>query len=99
MFFFWHWANTRKPQPFARKEAAVTLILCAKNAGTNHPFYFWRDRQGNEVDLLVDHGSHLQPIEIKSSQTMNPDYLKGLKKWMSLAQDQGNSPALVYGGD
>ena len=75
------------------------LLKMTLNAGTNRPFYFWRDRQGNEVDLLVDHGSHLQPIEIKSSQTMNPDYLKGLQKWMSLAQDQGNSPALVYGGD
>lgn len=29
MVFFWYWANTRKPQPFARKEAAVALILVA----------------------------------------------------------------------
>ena len=75
------------------------MLKMTMNAGANRSFYFWRDRQGNEVDLLMDQGSHLRPIEIKSSQTMNPEYLKGLQKWMGLAQDQGDAPTLVYGGD
>ena len=38
------------------------------------------------------------PIEIKSGQTLNRDFLTGLERWMDLAGDQAVSPALVYGG-
>jgi len=39
------------------------------------------------VDLLIDHGSHLSPLEIKSGQTINQDYFKGLAFWKKLAGD------------
>jgi hypothetical protein len=29
------------------------------------PFYFYRDRDGNEIDLLIEEGGTLYPIEIK----------------------------------
>lgn len=60
--------------------------------------YFWRDRSGNEVDLLIERGERLRPVEIKSGQTLNSDYFKGLRKWLDLAGSQAVDPALVYGG-
>lgn len=60
--------------------------------------YFWRDSNGNEVDLIADFGGKLMPIEIKSGQTLNRDFFTGLERWMTLAGGHGISPTLVYGG-
>lgn len=42
-------------------------------------FYFYRDVSGKEIDLVIQRGSDLIPIEIKSSKTFSPSYLDGLK--------------------
>jgi hypothetical protein len=51
------------------------------------------------VDLLVDHGNSLSPLEIKSGQTINRDYFKGLDFWQKLAGESAGKAWLVYGGD
>lgn len=63
--------------------------------------YFWRDNTGNEIDILLENGERLQPIEIKSGQTINRDYLAGLKKWNEIAKKDSASidvSCLIYGG-
>ncbi len=75
------------------------LLKARYNAGETSNLYFWRDRSGHEVDLLIDHGTHLSPLEIKSGQTINRDYFKGLEFWKNLAGDNGGKAWLVYGGD
>ena len=63
--------------------------------------FFWRDKTGNEIDVLLERGEQLQPIEIKSGQTMTQDYLSGLRKWSELAardKTAVNTPCLIYGG-
>ena len=57
------------------------------NRGMPGYLYFWRDRSGNEVDLLLEQGEKLKPIEIKSGKTLNVDYFNGLKKWLALAEN------------
>lgn len=61
--------------------------------------YFWRNNTGNEIDVLIEQGEKLQPVEIKSSQTFNPDFLNGLSTWASYAGGLSTKPTLVYGGD
>ena len=51
------------------------------------------------MGLLIDHGTHLSPLEIKSGQTINKDYFKGLKFWKNLAGETAGKAWLVYGGD
>jgi len=68
------------------------------NRGETARLYFWRDSNGNEVDLIVDAGTRLIPIEIKSGQTVNRDFFTGLKRWMEFAGDQADTPTLIYGG-
>lgn len=75
------------------------LLKTRYNAGETSNLYFWRDRSGHEVDLLIDHGTHLSPLEIKSGQTINKDYFKGLEFWKNLADDNAGKAWLVYGGD
>ncbi len=63
------------------------------------PLYFWRDRTGHEIDLLVEQGMALYPIEIKSGQTVGSDALTSLGWWSRTAgQDLANA-SLIYGGD
>jgi len=74
------------------------LVKTSFNKGERATFHFWRDSNGNEVDVIADAGTKLMPIEIKSGQTLNRDFFTGLERWMDLAGDQAISPVLVYGG-
>jgi len=69
------------------------------NRGEPPMFYFWRDSNGNEVDLLIESGGGLIPIEIKSGQTLNRDFFTGLERWNALAGSMARNPTLIYGGD
>ncbi|MFN0315986.1 MAG: ATP-binding protein [Burkholderiales bacterium] len=74
------------------------LVKTCLNRGERAAFHFWRNSNGNEVDVIYDAGTKLIPIEIKSGQTLNREFFTGLVRWMAIAGHQAVSPALVYGG-
>ena len=74
------------------------LIKSQLNRGERPAFYFWRDSNGNEIDLIIEQGTSLVPIEIKSGKTLTRDSFAGLDKWRTLAGDKAMKPTLVYGG-
>jgi uncharacterized protein len=63
------------------------------------PIFFWRDRTGHEVDLLIEEAGRLSPVEIKSGNTLSSDMLDGLLWWAKLADLPPDAGTLVYGGD
>ena len=48
------------------------------NRGETHNLYFWRDSNGSEIDLLIKQSGQIQPVEIKSGQTIIQGYF-GIK--------------------
>lgn len=74
------------------------LIKNRLNQMANTNFFFWRDSNGNEIDLIADYSGKMMPIEIKSGKTLNRDFFSGLDRWTALAGDRAFAPALVYGG-
>lgn len=75
-------------------------ILKTQYANGDTPsLYFWRDNIGLEIDLIIDRGQTLIPVEIKAGQTVNPDFLKNLEKWKTLAGEVAQTAFLVYGGE
>ncbi len=53
--------------------AAVSeVVKTLAHRGPSNPVYFWRRTAGTEVDLLVDTGAGLVPIEVKLSATPRP---------------------------
>ena len=60
---------------------------------------FYRDRAGNEVDVVVDNGNALLPVEIKSSQTASPEFTKSLRYFGALFPDQVRKSLVVYDGN
>lgn len=73
------------------------------NAGLRETLYFWRDNIGTEVDLILERGTSMAAVEIKSGITVASDAFGNLKKWQKYAAERGDYSAiylgLVYGGD
>lgn len=68
------------------------------NRGERPNLHFWRDSNGVEVDILIEQGGRITPVEIKSGKTINAEFFSGLKKWGSLAGVMAINPTLIYGG-
>lgn len=58
--------------------------------------YFWRDRTGHEVDCLLETGTTVRAIEVKSSETIQREYYKGIGYWQKISGHQ--DAFLIYGG-
>ncbi|MFA6526959.1 MAG: DUF4143 domain-containing protein, partial [Candidatus Babeliales bacterium] len=68
--------------------------------GTKAPLYFWRDKNGYiEIDCLVNMGSKLVPIEVKSGQTIMTSFFDSLSKWNATAEADPENGYVIYGGD
>jgi len=50
------------------------------------------------VDVLIDQGKTLLPIEIKSGQTIAADFFEGLHTFSALAGSTVETAALIFGG-
>ncbi|MEI6208864.1 MAG: ATP-binding protein [Desulfuromonadales bacterium] len=74
------------------------LIKSRLNKGERPQMYFWRDSNGNEIDVIVEQSNHLMPIEIKSGKTVTRESFAGLNKWRDLAGGVVMEPTLIYGG-
>lgn len=58
------------------------------NQGIEPPLYFWRDAKGHEIDLVIDEGNYLYPIEIKSSYTPNTNFFNNSAYFIALQKSQ-----------
>lgn len=68
------------------------------NQGKDPQMYFYRDSNGNEVDLLIKCGSSYSCYEIKSSSTFHPDFTKGLLRFSTSFPDLTNDLSVIYSG-
>jgi hypothetical protein len=77
---------------------AAELLKAKHHAGAGGELYFWRDKSGHELDLLVEAGPRRIPIEVKSGQTVQPDFFRSLDYWRRLSKtaERGH---LIHAGD
>lgn len=68
------------------------------NKGLLSNLYFWRDSQGHEVDMLIESGDNITPVEIKSGQTITSDFMAGLQYYRDLSK-QSEQAWLIYAGE
>lgn len=64
-------------------ETAVVneVVRTLNHRGIDPQIYFWRTATGTEVDLVVDTGVNLIPIEVKLSTTPNQSMAKGIESF------------------
>jgi uncharacterized protein len=89
------------PMGAAIFETAVLteIVKTIADRGEEPRLHFWRTSAGLEVDLLVDTGSTLIPIEVKLSSTPLPPMASGIR---ALREDLGSKVGpgyVVHGGD
>jgi hypothetical protein len=76
----------------------LTEILKA-HLNRRHPpnLYFWRDSNGHEIDVLVELGEQLLPIECKSGETVAGDWFAPIERFLDSCGQK--SAWIVHGGE
>ncbi len=75
----------------------VTEFLKSRtNAGLPINLFYWRDKTGHEIDLILAEGEEVFPIEIKSGLTISSHYFKHLSYFKKLAGLR--SASVLYAG-
>lgn len=73
------------------------LHKLAGHQGRLTTFHFWRDSKGSEIDLLLEDGGRLTPLEIKSGRTVHAELFSGLASWSKLSAAPGG--ILIHAGE
>ncbi|WP_262249603.1 ATP-binding protein [Parapedobacter soli] len=73
------------------------LVKKRTNTGREINLFYWRDKTGREVDVVIDEVDNLIPVEIKSGKTVHAEFFKNLTYWMGLSGMQKGF--VIYGGD
>ena len=89
---------------FARGAIFENLIITelmkqSYHSGNEPSLYFWRDHKGKEIDLILEDGTSLIPVEIKSGSTKKGDYFSGLDYWNKLSGNSPDNSYVIYGGN
>ncbi|MCF7799889.1 ATP-binding protein [Candidatus Babeliales bacterium] len=68
------------------------------NLNQKPSLYFWRDHQGNEIDVILEQALNLIPIEIKAGKTINMDVFKHFLYLKNIENFPVNKKFVIYGG-
>ena len=75
------------------------LLKAQTNRGIKPSLHFLRDKEGHEIDALIETGPNsFQAVEIKSGETIASDFFSGLDYWRTTLPHQSLTPWLIYGG-
>ena len=82
-------------------ETAVLLeiVKAFVNRGEEPQIHFWRTSAGVEVDLVVEAGGKLIPIEIKLSATPRPAMASGIRAFQEDLGEKAGPGLVVHPGD
>ena len=69
------------------------------NQNKGYSFYFWRNNHKKEIDLVVDAGSKVEALEIKSSATFRKQYLSTLQYWSEISGVPFENLSLIFDGE
>jgi predicted AAA+ superfamily ATPase len=75
----------------------VDLMKHHYNRARQPRFYYFRENNNHEIDLLMEDGPRLLPIEIKSSETASSHLIKNLE-WYQKHNSLVDESYLVYAG-
>jgi predicted AAA+ superfamily ATPase len=77
---------------------ASEILKHRLNRGRAGRLYYFRDNSGHEVDLILDEGRRVIPVESQVGQTVVGDSLRGLAYYAKLSPVSGRQGRLIYGG-
>lgn len=80
-------------------ESFVMSEVIKKQVNEDNDFrlYYWRDKTGREVDIILDTPLETIPVEIKSGKTIQQEFFKNVRYWMKLSGVKNGK--VIYAGD
>ncbi|MBI4558928.1 MAG: ATP-binding protein [Candidatus Hydrogenedentes bacterium] len=89
------------PMSGAILETAVVaeVVRSLVHQGDQPDVYFWRTAAGAEIDLVVDSGARLIPIEVKLSATPHPRMAEGIHAFRGVVKREADPGYVVHPGD
>ncbi len=67
------------------------------NTGLNVRLFYWRDKTGREIDLILERGNKIVPVEIKATKTVHNEFFKNIRYWKKLTGYKIGK--VIYAGD
>jgi predicted AAA+ superfamily ATPase len=83
-------------------ETFAVMEICKRHwyAGSDAHFWFFRDGEGREVDLLLEREGRLHPIEVKrATMVRERDVRPGMRAFRAAAGASAGTGAVLYGGE
>ena len=78
----------------------LTICRMASCLEAPHSFFHYRDRDGVEVDLVIEHGTRsVARVEVKAAATAHPADFRGLRKLKAAAGDRFVCGAVLHDGE
>jgi len=74
-----HAASGPMGGPIMETAVLSEIVKTLTHRGQDPQVYFWRTSAGNEVDIVIDTGGKLVPIEVKLSATPRPAMAASIK--------------------
>lgn len=74
----------------------IDVVKHFTNKAINPPLFYWRDKTGHEIDLIIDNYNKIIPIEIKSGKTFMSSWFKNINYWKKLSLQE--NAFILYSG-
>lgn len=94
-----HAASGPMGGPIFETAVIAEIVKTFRNRGEEPHVYFWRTAAGVEVDIVVDLGISLIPIEVKLSATPRPSMADGLISFRKDFPKKAGPGYVVHPGD
>lgn len=91
--------NSPLKGPLFENLVIMEILKNKYNRFKPYQLYHYRDSNNNEVDLILDYTTHLDAVEIKSSQTFDKSFLKGLNYIRELLPQKIRNTTVCYSGE
>ena len=76
----------------------IEALKARLNAGETPELYYYRSKDGLEIDLILNKARHMLPIEIKASRTFSTELARNLQTFQKHT-NAAYTPAVIYAGD
>jgi hypothetical protein len=85
--------------PIMETAVLTEIFKTITHSGILPQLYFWRTASGNEIDIVVETGGNLVPIEVKLSSTPLPSMAKAIKIFQKDFPQKSAAGYVVHPGD
>jgi predicted AAA+ superfamily ATPase len=94
-----HAASGPMGGPLMETAVVAEIVKTLTHRGIDPQVYFWRTSAGAEVDMVVETGGKLVPIEVKLSATPRPAMASTIKTFQKDLGDKAMPGYVVHPGD